>query len=92
MDIQKYIEGLSKGKKDNLSVENVKFFMNKLGNPQAKLKFIHVTGTNGKGSVVEMLNNILIKNNYKVGKFISPHLIKYNERISVNNIKIKDEE
>ena len=92
MDIQKYIEGLSKGKKDNLSVENVKFFMNKLGNPQAKLKFIHVTGTNGKGSVVEMLNNILIKNNYKVGKFISPHLIKYNERISVNNINIKDEE
>ena len=92
MDIQKYIEGLSKGKKDNLSVGNVKYFMNKLGNPQAKLKFIHVTGTNGKGSVVEMLNNILMKNNYKVGKFISPHLIKYNERISVNNINIKDEE
>lgn len=66
--------------------------MNRLGNPQEKLRFIHVTGTNGKGSVVEMLNNILIKNKLKVGKFISPHLVKYNERICVNNEEIKDKE
>ena len=66
--------------------------MELLGNPQDKLKFVHVTGTNGKGSIIEMLNSILIKSNLKVGKFISPHLVCYNERISINGEYIKDEE
>lgn len=92
MNVQDYIENLSNGKKDDLSVKKMQYFMNRLGNPQEKLRFIHVTGTNGKGSVVEMLNNILIKNKLKVGKFISPHLVKYNERICVNNEEIKDKE
>ena len=64
----------------------------KLGNPQDNLKYIHVTGTNGKGSVIEMLNSILTKSNLKVGKFISPHLVCYNERISINGEYIRDEE
>ena len=45
----------------------------------------HIAGTNGKGSCLEILTNILICAGYKVGKFLSPHLIKYNERISINN-------
>ena len=92
MNIEKYIENLSKGKKDDLSVKKMQYFMDKLGNPQNKLTCIHITGTNGKGSVVEMLNSILMKSGLKVGKFISPHLVKYNERICVNNEQIKDEE
>jgi dihydrofolate synthase/folylpolyglutamate synthase len=51
------------------------FLMDKLDNPQKKLKFIHIAGTNGKGSIVEMLNSCIIaSNSYTVGKFISPHL------------------
>ena len=96
MNVQAYIQNLLEGKSqvkaENQSVEKMKRIMGKLGNPQDNLKYIHVTGTNGKGSVIEMLNSILTKANLKVGKFISPHLIKYNERISVNNINIKDEE
>lgn len=92
MDIHEYIESLSRKKIDNSSIETMKYFMDKLGQPHKKLKFIHVTGTNGKGSVVEMLNSILMEHNFKVGKFISPHLINYNERISINNVQIKDEE
>ena len=92
MNIKEYIENLSKGKKDDLSVKKMQYFMDKLGNPQNKLTCIHITGTNGKGSVVEMLNSILMKSGLKVGKFISPHLVKYNERICVNNEQIKDEE
>ncbi len=92
MNIEEYIENLSKGKKDDLSVKKMQYFMDKLGNPQNKLTCIHITGTNGKGSVVEMLNSILMKSGLKVGKFISPHLVKYNERICVNNEQIKDEE
>ena len=44
------------------------------------LKAIHIAGTNGKGSLTEMITKILINAGYTVGKFISPHLIQYNER------------
>ena len=96
MDVQVYIQNLleekPKVKTKNQSVEKMKRIMEKLGNPQDNLKYIHVTGTNGKGSVIEMLNSILTKANLKVGKFISPHLICYNERISINGEYIRDEE
>ena len=96
MNVQAYIQNLLAGKSqvrnENQSVEKMKVVMEKLGNPQDKLKYIHVTGTNGKGSVIEMLNSILIKSNLKVGKFISPHLVCYNERISINGEYIKDQE
>lgn len=68
------------------------FLSKKLGNPEQKLKFIHVAGTNGKGSICEALNKILIDANYKVGKFISPHLFVSNESISINNKNILDSE
>lgn len=96
MDVQAYIQNLLAGKSqvknENQSVEKMKRIMEKLGNPQDNLKYIHVTGTNGKGSVIEMLNSILVNSNLKVGKFISPHLVCYNERISINGEYIKDKE
>ena len=62
MDVQAYIQNLLAGKSqvknENQSVEKMKRIMEKLGNPQDNLKYIHVTGTNGKGSVIEMLNSI----------------------------------
>ena len=91
MDIVKYYSSFFNGTKDpNLNA--MYFFMEKLNHPEKKIKFIHVAGTNGKGSTVEMLSNILINAGYKVGKYMSPHLIKYNERISINNQNISDEE
>ena len=54
-------------------------------------KIINVVGTNGKGSVSQYLNDALIEQGYKVGKFTSPHIEKYSERISVNNKNISDE-
>ena len=96
MNVQAYIQNLLAGKSqvknENQSVEKMKRIMEKLGKPQDNLKYIHVTGTNGKGSVIEMLNSILVNSNLKVGKFISPHLVCYNERISINGEYIKDEE
>lgn len=55
-------------------------------------KIINVVGTNGKGSVTQYINDALIKQGYKVGKFISPHLFRYNERITINNKEITDED
>ncbi len=62
----------------------------KLGNPQDKLKFIHIAGTNGKGSVSAYISCILEDAGYKVGKYISPNLMRVNERISICGRDISD--
>ncbi len=64
----------------------------KLGEPQKNLRFIHIAGTNGKGSVSANLASILECAGFKVGKYISPNLLKVNERISVNGQDISDGE
>lgn len=61
-----------------------------LGDPQRGMKFIHVAGTNGKGSVCANLACILEAAGFKVGKYISPNLIRVNERITVNGAEISD--
>lgn len=62
-----------------------------LGNPQKKLRFIHVAGTNGKGSVCAMLNSVLCKAGYKVGLYTSPYVREFNERMRVNSKNIPNE-
>ena len=59
-----------------------------LGNPQNELKFIHVTGTNGKGSVCSMLDSVLREGGYKVGLFTSPYVREFNERMRINGENI----
>ena len=63
-----------------------------LGNPERFMKFIHIAGTNGKGSTSACMACILEDAGYTVGKFISPNLIKVNERISVGGEDISDAE
>lgn len=65
-------------------LERVRWLLTHLDNPQRTFPAIHVTGTNGKGSVVAMLASILRKAGYKVGQFTSPELINFRDRISVN--------
>lgn len=74
------------------SNENCKKILEKLGNPQDKLKVFHIAGTNGKGSTSAFISSILQKMNKQVGLFTSPHLVKINERIKVNNIDISDQD
>jgi len=62
------------------------------GNPQRKLRFIHVAGTNGKGSVCAMLESIYRTAGWRVGLFTSPHLVSFTERIQVNRHPITQEE
>lgn len=91
MDVEKYLQGFFAGTKDQ-SLDAMRFFMDKLNHPEKELKFIHIAGTNGKGAVTEMISNILLNSGYKVGKFMSPHLIRYNERIQINNKEITNKE
>ncbi len=61
-----------------------------MGNPERELKFIHIAGTNGKGSVAKMLSCILAEAGYNTGLFTSPYLERFNERISINGADITD--
>lgn len=74
-----------------LGMERIEGLLQELGNPEQQIKTIHVTGTNGKGSVSSMITNILLAANLKTGKFTSPHLVKYNERITINGQDIDDD-
>lgn len=89
MNVQEYLSNYYKGTK-NTTLEGIEYILEKLSHPERKLKIIHIAGTNGKGSCAEMMTNILIQAGYKVGKFIGPHLIRYSERISINNEDITD--
>ena len=91
MDVEQYLSNFFKGTK-NPTLKAMKYFMDEFNHPEKDLKVIHIAGTNGKGSCTEMITNILINAGYKVGKFISPHLIKYNERISIQNKNITNRE
>ena len=90
MDVDKYLSTFYKSTK-NPTLKAMKYFMDEFGHPEKDLKVIHIAGTNGKGSCTEMITNILINAGFNVGKFISPHLIEYNERISVQNKNITNE-
>ena len=64
----------------------------RLGNPEKSLRFVHVAGTNGKGSFSKMLSNILTEAGYRVGLFVSPYVLRFNERIQIDGREIPDKE
>ena len=64
----------------------------KMGNPEKKLRFVHIAGTNGKGSTAAMLAAILRQAGYVTGLYTSPYIIKFHERMQVNGEMISDEE
>ena len=75
-----------------LGLESPSTLLEFLGNPQKKLKFIHVAGTNGKGSVCCFLQSILTEAGYKTGKFTSPDMLSVCERISIDGVPIDEKE
>ncbi len=64
----------------------------KMGNPEKKLKFVHIAGTNGKGSTAAMTASILQQAGYKVGLYTSPYIYRFHERFQVNGVEISDED
>ncbi len=69
----------------DLSLERIKSFLNKIGNPQDSFKSIIIGGTNGKGTLSQFLSDAFIARNIKTGTYTSPHLIDLNERFRINN-------
>lgn len=73
----------------NPGLKNVSEFIKELNLPNNQLKFIHIGGTNGKGSTSSYVSSILQESGYKVGIFSSPHFYDFRERIKINNTKIE---
>ena len=80
------------GKKKSYDFSRMRALLKELENPHIGLKYLHVAGTNGKGSTSNFLYNILKMGGYKVGLYTSPHLERYNERIKINGVEISDED
>lgn len=73
-----------------LGLDNIRKLLALLGNPHRGLKAVHVTGTNGKGSVSASTASILRKAGHRVGLYTSPHLVHFNERVRVDGVPIAD--
>jgi len=74
-----------------LGLDNINAFLNHIGNPQLHLKAFHIAGSNGKGSTAAFTASILQECGYRVGLYTSPHFVKFNERILINDSQIHDE-
>lgn len=76
----------------HLGLERITKLLRDLGNPHDRVPIVHVAGTNGKGSVCAYISSILTEAGYKVGRYISPHLVDWTERISIDLQSITTEE
>ncbi|MBE9208310.1 bifunctional folylpolyglutamate synthase/dihydrofolate synthase [Nostoc sp. LEGE 06077] len=76
----------------NLGLSRIVKLLANLGNPHDRISVIHVAGTNGKGSVCAYLSSVLTEAGYRTGRYISPHLIDWTERICINEQPISSEE
>src|SRR5690606_34780074 len=80
------------GRAEGLSLDRMRRLVSVLGDPQGAYPVIHITGTNGKGSVARMVTSILVASGLSVGTYTSPHLEAINERISWNGAPIGDDD
>ena len=87
-----YINSFSKLGKPVSSLMRFARIMRALGDPQNRLKFVHIAGTNGKGSVARMIAGALTDAGYRTGEFTSPYIRVYNDRIRINGVNISDNE
>lgn len=94
MSIDKVISyvNTNRGNGQKASLDRLKKLLEKLGNPHKGLSYIHITGTNGKGSTSALFSAVLQEANLDVGVFTSPHLEQVNERIRLNGEMISDED
>ena len=77
-------------KHTKIGLERMRDFMHALGDPQEKLRYVHIAGTNGKGSACVMTQSILTAAGFRTGLYISPHLDQFNERLSIDGQMISD--
>lgn len=95
MDINECMEFINSYSKSGgriTDLSRAQELMERIGSPEKKLRFVHIAGTNGKGSTVEYISGILINAGYRTGQFTSPFIRRYNDRIRINGAEISDSE
>mgnify|MGYP002230537564 CR=1 FL=1 len=70
-----------------LGLDTIRELLHELGDPQQDLKFIHIAGTNGKGSVLAYISSVLSEAGYRTGRYVSPTVISYLERIQMDGAR-----
>lgn len=85
-----FINSYTKSGEKITDLSRAEELMKSIGNPEKKLKFVHIAGTNGKGSTLEYISNALILSGYKTGQFTSPFVLHYTDRIRINNTEIDE--
>uniref|UniRef100_A0A832IA48 Dihydrofolate synthase/folylpolyglutamate synthase n=1 Tax=Pseudothermotoga hypogea TaxID=57487 RepID=A0A832IA48_9THEM len=91
LEMLEYIYKERPSGKITLGLERIIELCELLGNPQHSFRSVHVTGTNGKGSVTKLLSNLMIEHGFQTGAYYSPHLSSFKERILVNEEFVPDE-
>ena len=91
-EAMRFIESFSRSGKPVRDLSRIAALMEKLGDPQDKLRFVHIAGTNGKGSVAEYLTGIFMRAGYRTGTFTSPYVLRYTDRIRLNRQDIPEDE
>lgn len=86
-----YLLRFDKSGKAVTDLSRIKRLLHSLGDPHRGMRFIHIAGTNAKGSVLEIISSALIKSGYKTGQFTSPFIRRSNDRIRINGIEIPDQ-
>ncbi|MEB1807670.1 MAG: bifunctional folylpolyglutamate synthase/dihydrofolate synthase [Bacillaceae bacterium] len=89
---EEIVEFIQKRNVIQLGLENMEGFLAEIGNPQRKLKIIHIAGTNGKGSTLNFIREMLLEAGYDVGAFTTPAVLSYEEQISINKEPIAKED
>lgn len=90
-ECMEFINSYSKSGKPVSDLSRAEELMRRIGNPEKQLKFVHIAGTNGKGSTVEYISNALILSGYKTGQFTSPFVLHYTDRIRINGEEIDEQ-
>lgn len=90
-EARKYLEDCNRYAGE-LTLEPLREMLRRLGDPQEGLRFVHIAGTNGKGSVLAYVSTVLKEAGYRVGRYISPTIFSYRERIQVNEESISRED
>jgi dihydrofolate synthase/folylpolyglutamate synthase len=91
-EAKNYIDSFPKLGEPVTSLNRFRQLAEKFGNPQNALSFVHVAGTNGKGSTVRMITEVLTAAGYKTGEFTSPYIRQWSERIRINGVNIPQNE
>ncbi|MTB63480.1 bifunctional folylpolyglutamate synthase/dihydrofolate synthase [Streptococcus sp. zg-86] len=89
VELDQWLES-KQGKIYRYKMEKIQYALDLLGHPERELPVVHVAGTNGKGSTIAFLNSLLVAQGFRVGTFVSPHMITVHDRICINGQPIPD--